>query len=107
MTTRSSTPRPRDGSQGLTILGRPLMYQEGMLPEDFVLRLHLLRNATGLSWNRFAEALGVDPKQVLRWKRGTEPCGGAMLSIVGLAAQVPGGIDLIMGKGFLTSSRRS
>ena len=107
MTPRSSTPRLQNGSNGLSILGRSLVYQEGMLPEDFSHRLHLLKMATGLSWNRFAEALGVDPKQVLRWKRGTEPCGGAMLSIVGLAGQVPGGIDLIMGEGFLRSLQKS
>ena len=50
-----------------------------------------------------ADALGVDRKQVLRWKDGTEPCGGAMLSIIRLAAVVPGGLDIIMGDGFLAS----
>ena len=107
MTVSSCAPRLRDGSQGLTIRGLPLVYQEGILPDDFVRRLQLLKLATGFSWNAFAEALGVDPKQVLRWKCGTEPCGGAMLSIVGLSGQVPGGIDLIMGEGFMTSLRRS
>jgi len=53
-----------------------------------------------------ADALGVDRKQVLRWKDGTEPCGGAMLSIIRLAALVPGGLDIIMGDGFQASLRR-
>ena len=72
-------------------------------PGDFPQRLDRLRRATGLTWNGFADALGADRKQALRWKEGTEPCGGAMLSIVRLAAIVPGGLDLIMGDSFLTS----
>ena len=75
----------------------------GGLPGDFPQRLDRLRRATGLTWNGFADALGADRKQALRWKEGTEPCGGAMLSIVRLAAIVPGGLDIIMGDGFLAS----
>ena len=67
------------------------------------MRLDALRRATGLTRNGFAGALGVDRKQAQRWKDGTEPRGGAMLSIVRLAGAVPGGLDLIMGDGFLSS----
>ena len=35
------------------------------------------RSASGLTWNGLADALGVDIKQLLRWRDGTEPCGGA------------------------------
>ena len=88
----------------LVIAGRPFLYGSGVLPEDFVERLERLKHATDLTWNGFADALGADRKQVLRWKEdGTEPCGGAMLSIVRLAGVVPGGLDLIMGDGFLAS----
>ena len=48
----------------------------------------------------------MDRKQALPWNEGTEPCGRAMLSIVRLAGVVPGGLDMIMGDGFLASLRR-
>ena len=103
MDTRRSSPRLPQGANGLVIAGRPVPFGSGVLPEDFVDRLHLLKEATGLTWNGFAEALGVDPKQVFRWRQGAEPCGGAMRSLISLAARVPGGLDIIMGRGFLAS----
>ena len=93
---------PRGGPQ-LIIAGRPFLYGSGVLPEDFPQRLHRLRQATHLTGNGFADALGVDPKQAQRWGDGTEPCGGAMLSIVRLSGVVPGGLDMIVGDGFLAS----
>ena len=87
-------------THGLAIQGRPVPYGSGALPEDFARRLTWLKEASGLTWNGFAEALGVDLKQVLRWPHGTEPCGGAMHSLVRLAARIPGGIELLMGEGF-------
>ncbi len=105
--TKSSaiTDVPRRGLKAV-VAGRPFLYGSGVLPEDFVLRLERLRRATGLTRNGFADALGVDRKQAQRWNDGTEPCGGAMLSIVRLAGVVPGGLDLIMGDGFLASLGR-
>ena len=100
---RDSSPRLTTRFNGLIIAGRPVPYGSGVLPEDFIDRLHRLKEATGLTWNGFAEALGVDPKQVFRWRQGAEPCGGAMRSLVGLSARVPGGLDIIMGEGFLAS----
>ncbi len=88
---------------GPHIAGRPFFYGSGVLPGDFAERLDRLRRATGLTRNGFADALGVDRKQALRWNEGTEPCGGAMLSVIRLAGVVPGGLDLIMGDGFLAS----
>ena len=99
----SPSPQPGRGGPQLLIAGRPLLDGSGVLPGDFPQRLDRLRRATGLTWNGFADALGADRKQALRWKEGTEPCGGAMLSIVCLAAIVPGGLDIIMGDGFLAS----
>ncbi|MYE31874.1 MAG: hypothetical protein F4X80_04300 [Chloroflexi bacterium] len=104
---RTSSPRLTARSNGLVVAGRRVPYGSGVLPEDFIERLHWLKEATGLTWNGFAEAIGVDPKQVLRWRQGTEPCGGAMRSLVGLAGRVPGGLDIIMGRGFLASLRES
>ena len=100
-----SSPSPvlyRGGPQ-LVIAGRTFLYGSGVLPEDFPQRLDRLRRATHLTGNGFADALGADRKQALRWDEGTEPCGGAMLSIVRLAGVVPGGLDMIMGDGFLAS----
>ena len=81
-TKRSSpSPVPHRGGPQLLIAGRPFFYDSGVLPADFVQRLDRLRRATGLTRNGFADALGADRKQALRWNDGTEPCGGAMLSI--------------------------
>ncbi len=98
----SSLVTKRGGPQ-LIIAGRPFLYGSGVLPEDFPQRLRRLRRATHLTRNGFADALGVDPKQALRWDDGTEPCGGAMLSVVRLAGVVPGGLDMIVEDGFLAS----
>ncbi len=107
----SSTPRTRSslspvshrGGPQLIIAGRPFLYGSGVLPEDFPQRLRRLRRATRLTGNGFADALGVDRKQAQRWDDGTEPCGGAMLSVVRLAGVVPGGLDIIVEDGFLAS----
>ncbi len=100
MRNRNCSCRRSRPTHGLTIHGRRVPYGSGALPEDFVRRLTRLKEASGLTWNGFAEALGVDPKQVLRWRHGTEPCGGAMHSLTLLAARIPGGLELLMGKGF-------
>ena len=105
MDRRDSSPRLTGHFNGIVIAGRPVPYGSGVLPEDFIERLHELKEATGLPWNGFAEALGVDPKQVFRWRQGAEPCGGAMRSLVGLAGWVPGGLDIIMEEGFIASLR--
>ena len=97
------SPVPHWGRPKLIIAGRPFLYGSGVLPEDFPQRLRRLRGATHLTRNGFADALGVDPKQAQRWDDGTEPCGGAMLSVVRLAGVVPGGLDMIVEEGFLAS----
>ena len=96
MTTRRSSARLTSYYGGLTVHGRPIPYGSGELPSDFVRRLTELKEASGLTWNGFAEALGVDRKQVLRWRNGTEPCGGAMLSLLRLASRIPGGLEILM-----------
>ena len=42
----------------------------------------------------------MDPKQLLRWRKGTEPCGGAMHSIFRFAGRMPGGLEILLGEGF-------
>ena len=80
-----------DGAQALV---------SGVLSQDFPKRLERLKEASGLSWRGMARALGVDPKQLRRWRRGVEPAGGAMLSIVRFAGGIPGGMEILMGEGF-------
>lgn len=102
-TKNSPSPASHRGGPQLIIAGRPFLYGSGVLPEDFPQRLRRLRRAAHLTRNGFADVLGVDPKQALRWDDGTEPCGGAMLSVVRLAGVVPGGLDIIVEDGFLAS----
>ena len=77
-----------------------LPIESGVFPEDFPQRLVRLKEATGLSWRGMARALGVDPKQLRRWRRGVEPAGGATLSLLRFASRVPGGVQILMGDGF-------
>ena len=68
-----------------------------LMPEDFPRQLAALKELTGLTWEGMADALGVDPRQLFRWrKQDGEPNGGAMLSLVRLAVRVPGGLALLL-----------
>ena len=73
---------------------------ESLLPKDFADRLDRLREASGLTWSGFAKALDVDYKQMLRWRKGVEPSGGAMHSLFLFAGRLPGGLAILMGDGF-------
>ncbi len=70
---------------------------EARLPSDFGERLTSLKDRGGLTWEQMAEALGVDDRQLLRWRRGSCPSGGSMFSLIRLAAQVPGGLNELLG----------
>jgi len=67
-----------------------------LLPEDFPARLAALKELSGLSWERMATVMGVDSRQLHRWRHGTVPNGEAMLALVRLATQVPGGLDALL-----------
>ena len=67
-----------------------------LMPEDFPERLTALKEITGLSWEGMAVCLGVDSRQLLRWRKGASPGGGAMLSLVRLALAVPGGLEALL-----------
>ena len=67
-----------------------------LLPEDFSERLALVKKITGLSWEGLSTCLGVDSRQVLRWRQGAAPNGGAMLSLVRVAARVPEGLGELL-----------
>ena len=67
-----------------------------LVPEDFREKLEVIKKMTGLSWEGMASAMGVDSRQLWRWrKRGVQPSGGAMLALVRLALWVPGGLALL------------
>lgn len=78
------------------------VYEPGvsLMPVDFPQRLVALRKATGLSWEGVATCLGVDSKQLRRWRKGGEPCGGAMLALCRFAVRVPGGLDVLLSEDF-------
>ncbi len=91
---------------GIVIAGRIAPYLSGVLPKDFPKRLERLWEASGLTWNAFADALGVDKKRVHRWrpkkngKKPVKPDGDGYHALVKLAALIPGGLDILMGDGF-------
>ena len=82
---------------------QPSLFVPGvaLMPEDFPDRLTLLKEATGLSWEGLAACLGVDGRQVLRWRQGAEPCGGAMLALCRLATKVPDGLRELLDDEFI------
>lgn len=72
-----------------------------LLPEDFAERLVALKERSGLPWERMAVCMGVDPRQLWRWRHGASPGGGAMLSLVRFATRVPGGLSCLLGEGVM------
>ena len=78
-----------------------------LLPDDFPERLERLREASGLTWSGMARALGVSHKQVYRWRKGVEPCGGAMQALYTFANQVQGGLDILLGEDARRACRRN
>ena len=77
---------------------QPVRFPPGvpLLPEDFPERLTAIKEISGLSWEGMAVSIGVDSRQMLRWRRGCWPGGGAMLSLVRLASRLPGGLGILL-----------
>ncbi len=76
-----------------------------LLPEDFAERLAAVKERSGLSWERMAVCMGVDPRQLWRWRRGASPGGGAMLALVRFATLVPGGLGELLGEELIVVRR--
>ena len=74
---------------------RTLNYRTPPFPEDFGIRLERLKEMTGLSWQEFAELLGVTQRGILKWRRGGPPSGAYLWAILDLASGVPGGFELM------------
>ena len=84
----------------ITIDGRTMPLENAVLPEGFGKRIVRLKEASKFTWNGMAQAIGIDPKSLLRWAhQGVEPSGGAMLSLLRFASRIPGGVEILMGKG--------
>ena len=98
-----ATPRLPSYRGGPVIDGRAVPCGSGRLPRDFAQRIDRLKEASGLTWDEFAEPLGVESKQVLRWRQGAEPCGGSYHALIELARWVPGGLEILMGADFFAS----
>ena len=80
--------------------GSDLSYLGDVLPQDFPERLEGLKEASGLSWGAMTRSIGVDRKQLMRWrKKGIEPCGGAMHAIFRFANRMSDGLDILMSDG--------
>lgn len=77
-----------------------------LLPDDFPERLERLREASGLTWSGMARAIGVSPKQIYRWRKGVEPCGGALQSLYEFADSIPNGLAILLGKDHLATCCR-
>ena len=70
-----------------------------LMPDDFPDRLTAVRDLLDLNWEEMAAALGVDPRQLMRWRiKGIAPNGGAMLSLVRLAMRSPEGLGELLGE---------
>ena len=67
------------------------------LPEDFPERLEHFKEASGLTWDAMAACMGVDPRQLRRWRYGTRPSGDGLFALLTLAAQFPGGVHMLLG----------
>ena len=74
-----------------------------LLPGDFPVRLERLKEASGLTWAGLAKAIGVDHKQMYKWRKGVEPSGGAMYGLFRFAARLPGGLEILMDEPFQLS----
>ena len=74
--------------------------EEGSVPElfseDFGQRLERFIEFAGLSWEEFAQRLGVELDRVMEWRNGTIPTGGEVWHIMRLAWSVPSGIEIML-----------
>ena len=68
-----------------------------VIPDDFPERLDAVRGLFDLNWEEMSVAMGVDPRQLMRWRiKGGRPNGGAMLSLVRLAIRSPEALGALL-----------
>lgn len=83
-------------SRSIRCIVQALAPGSALMPPNFPARLRALKELTGLSWYGFAEKVGVDPRQIVRWMKGVEPSGASMMSLFRVASAIPGGISLLL-----------
>ena len=71
------------------------------LPEDFAQRLEHFKEVSDLPWDAMAACMGVDPRQLRRWRQGTRPSGDGLFALLTLAARYPGGVHMLLGVNIL------
>lgn len=105
MTQPDETSRLDGSTEHITDM-EPMPYGN-RLPDDFPERLERLREAAGLTWAGLAAAIGVDYRQMYKWrKHGVEPSGAAMDRIYKFAARLDGGLGILLGEGYQMSFLR-
>ena len=67
-----------------------------LFPKDFDVRLARLVELADLSWEEFAERLGVGCDRVTGWRGGEVPTGGEVWHIMRLALSIPGGAEVML-----------
>ena len=82
------------------------LYCLPFLPDDFVDRLEYFKRVSGLTWDGMAYCMGVDPRQVRRWRHGTKPCGDTLFALLTLAARFRGGVHILLGVDILLPEPR-
>lgn len=75
-----------------------------LLQEYFSDRLMVLKEATGRHGRGWRYALEYN-RQVLRWRHGTTLCGGAMLSLLRMATEVPEGLGRLLDEDLVVFHR--
>ena len=66
------------------------------LPEGLGERLERFAEFAGLSWEEFAERLGIEDDRLTDWRNGAIPTGGEVWHIMRLALSVPGGFEVML-----------
>ena len=79
------------------LLPSHLIVGDGLIGPDFPKRIKAFKEATGLSWDILAACLGVDPRQLQRWREGTKPSGDGVNALVKLSSRIPGGMYILFG----------
>lgn len=90
---------------GRSAISLPFAPGHALMPDDFSDRLARLRERFGLTWEGMASCMGVDSRQLLRWRRGGHPNAGAMLALVRLATKAPDGLADLIGEDIVVMRR--
>ncbi|MCY3655046.1 MAG: hypothetical protein OXG95_00325 [Chloroflexi bacterium] len=75
---------------------RHLFVDVSLVLHDFPHRLGQLKEASGLSWEGLAACLGVDLRQLQRWRKGTLPSGPGLFALCVFADRLLGSDKLLL-----------